>query len=851
MQAHIDSKEPLIKRPFDLQEAVVLLDVYLSTVKKGVPMAKAAEAASLRLRSLAERNGYAISESFRSAQGLFNRLRSIAGLYEGRESKSAPGTVVFAEAVTIYKNDRKRYDEILSTENTGAEQVKTDKEAKAEKHTPARKNSKLKKTKFIRHQRDQKLKEQYPTTFKKVYYALKNATGSGKNDVTATDLFLALNKTTLRKDIAAVLAGASWAKETRNGHYVFYDKEQEERRKKQMEEKQKAAEQEFFQWLPSAVPPLVLKDIQTSYVQINTLLVKSKVLPQSITNVTLIGQIEVALRQTKRVFANKRLRNTAAKLLAAYLAYLREKKGTVESAAPQLEVEVEDSWIKFDFTNSREFERTKPVYCSVAGDTITGKNWARILVAITEREIEKRNPALDELYKKPLTAERKGRPYLMKERIEGLNCSQLSNGYWLNVNHSIPRLLELIQALCLHCGYTKEQVLLYGVARGSASARKEKSTVTSTGNGVPIEKAEEYLRSVGLRGATVKELIEAVQPGAAVYPTTIALDEYMDVICMPGSRYVHTDSFVDLDEAEEALGQILKTHFAQFGGYSNNQLLFGAASQELSMFLNDNDCENIDAVYAIARFLFEKKAVAGAPYKFSMPHIFEKEPDYPMTLRGLMIHLARSNGGLLYVSDAKDYLQKTMLTYGGIGQLLQLGSSNTFLIYDSDRYLLSESLGIDDAWCMRMHDRLDDLFRKANVAYVIPRDINVAWLTTLPALPHGLDWTLLLLQEVLDKYPAIGFKSVSPDLNQSHDTLAAAFVPIDSPLQTFPDVVTLFMEEHHDLPMRMPGEDLRLELRDAGMLENSEMIYSLPKALNDYRFAWSNENKTVYVRGNK
>ena len=88
-------------------------------------------------------------------------------------------------------------------------------------------------------------------------------------------------------------------------------------------------------------------------------------------------------------------------------------------------------------------------------------------------------------------------------------------------------------------------------------------------------------------------------------------------------------------------------------------------------------------------------------------------------------------------------------------------------------------------------------------------------------------------------------------MNQAHDTLAAAFVPIDSPLQTFPDMVTLFMEEHHDLPMRMPSEDLRRELRDAGMLENGEMIYALPKALNDYRFAWSNENKTVYVRGNK
>ena len=59
------------------------------------------------------------------------------------------------------------------------------------------------------------------------------------------------------------------------------------------------------------------------------------------------------------------------------------------------------------------------------------------------------------------------------------------------------------------------------------------------------------------------------------------------------------------------------------------------------------------------------------------------------------------------------------------------------------------------------------------------------------------------------------------------------------------------MEERHNLPMRMPGENLRLELRDAGMLEANEMIYTLHKALDDYRFAWTDENKTVLVRGNK
>lgn len=774
MQARKEPGEPLSKRPFDLQEAAVLLDVYLDMVKNGTSITKAAEKASLRLRDLAKRNGYVIGDSYRSTVGLVNRLRSLGGLYEGQESRSVPGTHMFAEVVSLYKNDRARYEELLSTEMDAASQDGQEPGEQRAAHGRA---------------------------------AVK-----------------------------------------------------EERRKMSMAESKNPAEQEFFQWLPNAVKPAVLKDIQRSYTQINVLLIKARALTQPLTGVTSTDEVEFALRRTKKTFANKRLRNTAAQLLATYIVYLREKeKAPAETEASQKTVEVQPGWIKYDFTNAQSFERTVPVYCAIAGVPVEGKNWARVLVGITEQELAKHNTAMEGLYKESLISAKKDHPYLLEERLEGLHCAQLSNGYWVCINYNIPRLMEMIRALCIRCGYAEEQIVIYGEAKASASGREAKTTpaekkdetLTSNGYGVSIEKSEAYLRSTGLQGATVKELIKAVQPDAAVSSTASALDGSMNIMAMPGNRYVHVDSFVDLDEAEEALGRILRTHFAQFGGYSNNQLLFGAAVQELSMFLNDNDCENIEAVYAIARFLFEKKAVAGAPYKFSSPHIFEEEPDYPMTLRGLMIHLARSNGGLLYASDAKDYLQKTMLTYGGIGQLLQLGSSNTFLIYDADRYLLSESLEIDDAWCLRIHDRLDDLFRKANVAYVIPRDINDTWLTTLPSLPHGLDWTLLLLQEVLDKYPAIGFKSISPALNQTLDTLAAAFVPVDSPLQTFPDVVTLFMEEHHDLPVRMPGEDLRLELRDAGMLENSEMIYALPKALNDYRFAWSNENKTVYVRGNK
>ena len=834
------SKEELIDRkPFDVQEAVILLDVYLDGQRNQLKRTETAKIASERLRSYAARRGMTVSDSFRSPMGLQNRLRCIGGLYEGKESASAPGTDVFKTAVALYKNNRKRYQQMLyEAEGSSSHAQK--------KPMISKTKVKIVRTKFVRTKKDQRLKDKYSSAFNDVYYALKRLSEKNNTGITGTEVFLRLERQIMRKDILEILEGASWSKAVTSGHYVFYDIVQEERRKRSMDEAMKKAENDFYAWLPSAVPPHALEDVKNSYKVVSPMLIQKRVLAQPLIATTQIGQVEDALKQAKRVFNSKKLRNNATKLLAAYLVYLREKKNTKPEAP---DVDVQKDWIRFDFTNAATFERTSPVYCNVDGMVIEGRNWARILVSIVELQISNKNPSLEILYKKPLYANRADRPFLMKKKIEGLNCSELSNGYWININWSIPRLMEIIQAFCLHCGYNKKQVVLYGAPKDSASAKRNtKKKVDRIFN---MEAAETVLRDAGLKGCTVQELIDAVQPGAAIWPTKNALDDNLNVIAMPDNHYVHVDSFVDLDEAEEDLGNILSTHFAQFGGYSNNQLLFGAASQELSMFLNDNDCENIDAVYAIARYLFEKKASGGKPYKFYPPHIFETEPDYPMNLRGLMINLARSNGGILHTVDAKNYLQKTMLTYGGMGQLLQIGTANTFLMYDDDRYLLSEALGIDNAWCLRIHEQMDDLFRKANVAYVIPRDISTAWLSTLPALPQALQWTHLLLQEILDKYPTIGFKSISADLNQSHHTLAAAFVPIDSPLQTFPDVVTLFMQERHELPMRMSGEELRLELRDAGMLEAGEMIYALPKALDDYRFAWTDENKYVYVRGNK
>lgn len=625
-----------------------------------------------------------------------------------------------------------------------------------------------------------------------------------------------------------------------------------ERKQDQMEDSIKATEQEFFTWLPSAVSPSAFEEIKKSYRTIGAILVQKKALSQSLFATSQIEQLEDALKLSKKVFGSKKTRNTAQKLLTAYVAYLKEKKNTdsVEEQSQEQGIDVQDNWIRFNFENSKDFEYTVPAYVSVKGQQFEFRNWARILVGITEHELNKNNPALENLYKESMISSRKDRPFFLKKKLEGLNCSELSNGYWINVNYSIPRLMDQIGALCLHCGYTKADVVIYGVDRNNAKAKKPApATPKTSGHAINIEKAKDFLKDLGLQGATVQELIDKVQPGAAVLPTRNALNSDPQIVTMPGDRFVYADAFVDLDEAEEEMEKILKTHFAQFGGYSNNKLLFGAASHDLSLFLNDNDCEDVDSVYSLAQYFFVKKRPE-SPFTFSFPHIFKDTPDFPLTLKGLMINLARTNGGVLNAEDAKNYLQKTMLSYGSIGQLLQLNSSDTFLYYDANRYLLTEIIGINKELLQLMQNRLDSLFRQADVAYVIPRDITDSWLHMLPMLPQGLPWTILLLQEMLKNFPEIGFRAITSELGQSGDTIAAAIVPSGSPLQSFPDVVTLYMQERHTLPKRMACEELRQELREAGMLAGNELKYALPKALDDFRFSWTDGNKTVLVRGN-
>ena len=171
------------------------------------------------------------------------------------------------------------------------------------------------------------------------------------------------------------------------------------------------------------------------------------------------------------------------KLIAAFCAYCRYTKGQlriygkpkVSAAAAQTQpaspqpLGVPTDWIRFDGENASDFEGTTPVYCRVGADVIEARNWRDLLLEVTDHEIRAGNPAVDDLYDLPLLPGSR-RPYLLRDFIGYRQCRRALNGGWLYVNYSIPDIVRLIVGFCKHCGYSKEQITIYGAPREAKKA---------------------------------------------------------------------------------------------------------------------------------------------------------------------------------------------------------------------------------------------------------------------------------------------------------------------------------------------------------------------------------------------
>jgi hypothetical protein len=298
-------------------------------------------------------------------------------------------------------------------------------------------------------------------------------------------------------------------------------------------------------------------------------------------------------------------------------------------------------------------------------------------------------------------------------------------------------------------------------------------------------------------------------------------------------------NIVDLDEGKSGIREILEAHFQVLYGYSNLNILWNAAQDNLLLFLNDNAINTTDEFW---RFIYR---TFSGEYVMSNPHIWKTQPNYPQSYVGVIINLARQLGGTITRDQIDEYFaqikQRSLVNRAIIQQGL-------LLFYAPKQFILAETVNLTNERCTAITKSLDRLFEREKVSYIVLLDISAEWFTSLPTIKGAINWTALLLQEVLRLRPTIGSCSVFSGLGgQDLDTLGAAIVPSKSEISSFADVVHRYCYEKEMLGKRMSAEDLRIILRNAGMLEGNELIYNLHKALKDYRFAFTDEDRIVKI----
>lgn len=453
------------------------------------------------------------------------------------------------------------------------------------------------------------------------------------------------------------------------------------------------------------------------------------------------------------------------------------------------------------------------------------------LFRVTDKKMHSAFIKIGKLYLKFL----KSKPILHKKTITVPETIEKPN-ISLTIKEAVIHVLETTQH-----GLTVEEIYNKIIESGlyTFGAQSPKNVVRNV-----IEYACEN-SNYRIRTSTPSFRFERDYDGKKVYfllsknTTFTVAGKTVAAVITPVASTSMLDEIINLDEGKSGIREILASHFQTLYGYSNINILWNAAQSSLSMFLNDNAINTPDALWTLLCHAFANEFVLNSP------HIWQSKPNYPQGMIGIVINLAHQYGGVVTREQIDNYFTGVKLNVPINKAILK---KDFLLFYVSKKFILTEALNLTDKRCNAITKSLDMLFSVENVPYIILRDISEEWFSCLPETKGGIPWTALLLQEVLRIRPDIGYRVISSRVGgQSLDTLGAAVVPSKSVIVTFADVVHRFCYEKYMLPIRMLAEELRLVIREVGMLEGNELIYNMHKALKDYRFGFTDENKTVKI----
>ena len=102
-----------LRIPWDIEEAVLMLDMLLKSIDGKLTRKEAIRQVSEKLRRRAVNRGIEIDDIFRNENGITFQMSALEVAYTGRKTKLKQPTKLFVETVNLYRNNRELYEEIL------------------------------------------------------------------------------------------------------------------------------------------------------------------------------------------------------------------------------------------------------------------------------------------------------------------------------------------------------------------------------------------------------------------------------------------------------------------------------------------------------------------------------------------------------------------------------------------------------------------------------------------------------------------------------------------------------------------------------------------------------------------
>ncbi len=515
--------------------------------------------------------------------------------------------------------------------------------------------------------------------------------------------------------------------------------------------------------------------------------------------------------------------------------------------------------MKVNFHQIDNFEYTKPISFSYFEDVQIGFNswaqlYARVLLFLSEDYPEK----FLKMYGTNISGGYRIDFGTEKASKKMRHPKKISDNFYAETNFSADKIIRKIRKLLDVCNVDYENLEIYYINMLESNQKIEvKSTKKSEAitkdksfqqNNIALssqllQKAENYLLQCDLTGASREELKSELNCTVARTNEIVALSTH---IIEMNKRLFHVDALVDFEEGADALEAVLDKLLKKNNGIATAKHLYDYARSDMAMFFNDNAISDQQSVYDFARYLFEKQNYHGKQYVFNSNKYISLPGASADSIIDIVKKYAEEKGSTFTYQEIERYLKGLGLNTGNLRALMHIDKEPVFLVYAENEYLLAELIHIDDVFLKTVRSALRRLFNDTD-GHIIPRNISHSWYNLLPTLPASLDWTPMLLQQLIHFYPEeLEARTIIAMESQNSNTLHAMFVEKESPIQDFRDVVAVFLYDEMPNRCEYKVEELRKILVDAGMICDNQLINKMPNALGmDSRFLWNSDGSSV------